>query len=325
MSDPLLQTQDLHLEFKTSRGTLKALNGISLEVNYGEVFGIVGETGCGKTVTGLSILKLLPDSATITKGEILFEGTNLLALSQRQMRKVRGGLIAMIFQDPSASLNPVYTIGRQMIWIISQHSSLSHSEVVELAKRTLEDVGLPDVDRIMSSYPFQLSGGMQQRVMIAIALACKPKLIIADEPTTALDVTIQAQILALLKGLRDNYNISVVLITHSLGVIAKTCDRLAVLYAGHVVETGTTREIFKNPEHPYTRGLIRAIPKPEKRGSRMVSIPGNVPANPGAIIGCPFAPRCEFAMNRCFEEKPKTYQIEEGHYSACFLALNNKP
>ena len=320
MTDPLLSIQDLHLVFDTARGRLEALNGISFDVRSGEIFGVVGETGCGKTVTGLSVLRLLPQTATITQGRILFRGQDLLSLSEREMRKVRGGHIAMIFQNPGSSLNPVFTVGSQMVDIIRKHFSISKKEARARAEAMLEAVGLPDVQRIFTSYPHQLSGGMQQRVMIAIALSCEPDLLIADEPTTALDVTIQAQILALLKDLRDRLGIAIVLITHNLGVVAKTCDRLAVLYAGRVVETGPTRTIFKDPEHPYTRGLMRAIPRPEFRGKRLEAIPGSVPGNPGAIRGCAYAPRCSLAFDRCHIEAPPLVKLADDHQCACFLA-----
>jgi peptide/nickel transport system ATP-binding protein len=315
----LLEVRDLCLEFKTARGILTALNGISFDVQRGEVFGLVGETGCGKTVTGLSILRLLPRSARIVSGHIQFDGLDLLELPPSQMEHVRGGKIAMIFQDPSSSLNPVFTIDSQMKRVIRQHMHLGDKQAVARAAEMLDAVGLPDVNRILSSYPHQLSGGQQQRVMIAMALSCHPKLLIADEPTTALDVTIQAQILKLLRDLQKQFDISVILITHNLGVVAQTCDRLAVLYAGRVAEIGTTQEIFKNPEHPYTRGLMNAIPRPGSRGKKMAAIPGTVPSNPGALIGCPFAPRCEFAFKRCSAERPALFQVDGGHRSACFL------
>ncbi len=324
MNAPLLSIQDLHLVFDTARGRLEALNGINFDVRPGEIFGVVGETGCGKTVTGLSVLRLLPQTATITQGRILFKGQNLLELPEKEMARVRGGHIAMIFQNPGSSLNPVFTIGSQMIAIIRKHFGISKSEARARAEHMLQAVGLPDVQRILKSYPHQLSGGMQQRVMIAIALSCEPDLLIADEPTTALDVTIQAQILALLRELRDRLGIAIMLITHNLGVVAKTCDRLAVLYAGRVVETGPTRVIFKHPQHPYTRGLMRAIPRPESRGKRLEAIPGSVPSNPGAIVGCAFAPRCALAFDRCRVEAPPLIDLGEDHRSACFLAEANE-
>jgi len=320
----LLEVRDLYLEFKTSRGQLKALNGITFDVQPGEVFGLVGETGCGKTVTGLSILRLLPRSASITGGQVIFEGVDLLTLGRSEIKSVRGKKIAMIFQDPSTSLNPVFSIGSQIERVVHQHMKVTKQQAAVKALEVLAAVGLPDVERIMSSYPHQLSGGMQQRVMIAMALSCNPRLLIADEPTTSLDVTIQAQILKLLRDLQKKFDVSVILITHNLGVIAQTCDRLAVLYGGRVAESGITREIFVNPQHPYTGGLMNAIPRPGSRGKRMAAIPGAVPTNPGAIVGCAFAPRCEFALERCRTESPPLVQVGKNHLSACFLA-EHKP
>jgi peptide/nickel transport system ATP-binding protein len=320
--DILLNVRDLHLEFRTSRGVHQALIGASFEVQKGEVFGLVGETGCGKTVTGLSILRLLPRSARIPQGQILFDGKDLLQLPKHEMESVRGGEIAMIFQDPSSSLNPVFSIGSQIERVVRQHLPMSSAGAYQLAAEMLEAVGLPDVKRILGSYPHQLSGGMQQRVMIAMALSCRPRLLIADEPTTALDVTIQAQILRLLRDLQQKMDFSVILITHNLGVVAQTCDRLAVLYAGSVVESGTTRDIFNDPQHPYTRGLMNAIPKPGSRGKKMSAIPGTVPSNPGLMVGCAFAPRCKFAFERCTTESPNLFKVEGNHKSACFLAVD---
>jgi peptide/nickel transport system ATP-binding protein len=316
----LLEVRDLYLEFKTSRGQLKALNGITFDVQPGEVFGLVGETGCGKTVTGLSILRLLPRSATITSGQVLLEGTDLLGLSRSQIESLRGSKIAMIFQDPSTALNPVFTIGSQIERVVRQHMQINLREARQKVRSVMMAVGLPDVERILGSYPHQLSGGMQQRVMIAMALSCSPHLLIADEPTTSLDVTIQAQILKLLGELQKKFDVSVILITHNLGVIAQTCDRLAVLYGGRVAESGSTRELFTHPQHPYTRGLMNAIPHPGTRGRKMATIPGTVPTNPGAMSGCPFAPRCEFVMQRCSLEVPRLYTLGEDQSSACFLS-----
>jgi oligopeptide/dipeptide ABC transporter ATP-binding protein len=315
----LLEVRDLFLEFKTSRGRLKALNGITFDIQSGEVFGLVGETGCGKTVTGLSILRLLPRSASITGGQVIFEGVDLLTLGRSEIESVRGKKIAMIFQDPSTSLNPVFTVGSQIERVIHQHMKVTKQQAAAKALEVLAAVGLPDVERIMSSYPHQLSGGMQQRVMIAMALSCNPRLLIADEPTTSLDVTIQAQILRLLRGLQKKFDVSVILITHNLGVIAQTCDRLAVLYGGRVAESGSTRDIFNSPQHPYTRGLMNAIPRPGSRGKKMATVPGMVPSNPGAMTGCTFAPRCEFAFERCRAESPPLFEVGKGHLSACFL------
>jgi len=316
----LLEVRDVYLEFKTSQGDLKALNGITFDVQKGEVLGLVGETGCGKTVTGLTILRLLSRSASITHGEILLEGIDLLKLPKAEMEKARGSSIAMIFQDPSSSLNPVFTIGEQMIRVIRRHTDLSKKDARAHATAMLGAVGLPDIQRILESYPHQLSGGQQQRVMIAMALSCHPRLLIADEPTTALDVTIQAQILNLISQLQKEFDISAILITHNLGVVAQTCDRLVILYAGRVVEIGTTYQVFKSPQHPYSRGLLNAVPRPGNRGQKMAVIPGVVPSNPGGLIGCPFAPRCDFRFERCTQELPPLFTISEGHSNACFLA-----
>ncbi|MCL4531027.1 MAG: ABC transporter ATP-binding protein [Chloroflexi bacterium] len=315
----LLEVRDLQLEFKTERGLVKALNEISFDVNTRETFGLVGETGCGKTVTGLSILRLLPRSAKITNGKIVFSDTNLLNLSEAEMENIRGGDIAMIFQDPSSSLNPVFTIRSQMERVLRQHKNMNKAQANERAEQMLTAVGLPDVKWMLSAYPHQLSGGQQQRVMIAMALSCQPRLLIADEPTTALDVTIQAQILRLLRDLQEQFDFSVILITHNLGVVAQTCDRLAVFYAGRVAEIGSTRDIFNDPQHPYTRGLMGAIPRPGSRGKKMAAIPGTVPSNPGDVTGCSFAPRCEFVFEQCSMETPSLFNISDGHQSACFL------
>ncbi|MFN8404493.1 MAG: ABC transporter ATP-binding protein [Anaerolineales bacterium] len=319
MNTPLLTVADLNLEFRTSRGTLKALNGISFDVRPREVFGLVGETGCGKTVTGLSILRLLPKSARVTNGSILFNEKNLLDAPMKEMESLRGREMTMIFQDPSSSLNPVFTVGSQMERVLRQHLKMNAKDAKARAAEMLAKVGLPDVTRMLAAYPHQLSGGQQQRVMIAMALLCNPRLLIADEPTTALDVTIQAQILKLLKDLQTQFDFSVILITHNLGVVAQTCDRLAVLYAGRVAEIGSTEDVFNNPQHPYTRGLMNAIPRPGSRGKKMAAIPGTVPSNPGAIQGCAFADRCEFVFEKCRAETPALFDVSEGHRAACFL------
>ncbi|MFZ2097884.1 MAG: ABC transporter ATP-binding protein [Anaerolineales bacterium] len=316
----LLEIRDLYLEFKTSQGRLNALNGINFDVRKGEVLGLVGETGCGKTVTGLSILRLLSRSARITQGQVLLEGVDLLKLSKAEMEKARGSQIAMIFQDPSSSLNPVFTIGDQMKRVIRRHTNLSRATATQRASEMLQAVGLPDIKRILDSYPHELSGGQQQRVMIAMALSCHPHLLIMDEPTTSLDVTIQAQILRLLQELQVEFDISAILITHNLGVVAQTCHRIVILYAGRVMEIGTTQQVFRNPQHPYTCGLLAAVPRPGSRGKKMTVIPGTVPSNPGALQGCPFAPRCAYTFDRCKQEVPDMFSMEEGHSCACFLA-----
>jgi peptide/nickel transport system ATP-binding protein len=314
----VLSVRNLEIDFKTSRGVHKALRNVSFDVKQGEVFGVVGETGCGKTITGLSILRLLPKSATV-RGEILFENRNLLGLSEKEMNEVRGRRIAMIFQDPTSSLNPVFTIGEQILRVIRQHLNLDAKSAFEQAHQSLDAVGLPDAKRVLSSYPHQLSGGQQQRVMIAMALACRPSLLIADEPTTALDVTIQAQILNLLRDLQKKFDLSIILVTHNLGVVAQVCDRMAVLYAGSVAEISPTYFVYESPHHPYSKGLLDAIPRPDRRGSRMSAIPGTVPADPGGIVGCPFAPRCASAFDRCSVEMPPLKVVGEAHESACFL------
>jgi oligopeptide/dipeptide ABC transporter ATP-binding protein len=318
-STPLLRIEDLHLEFKTSLGRLRALNGINLEIHSGETFGLAGETGCGKTVTGLSVLRLLPRSATISSGRIYFKGKDLLGLSHREIEKIRGARIAMIFQDPSCSLNPVFNIGSQIERVVQEHMHIPRREIHDHTVEMLTAVGLPDAERILQTYPHQLSGGMQQRVMIAMALSCRPSLLIADEPTTALDVTIQAQILRLLHELQKKFDVSVILITHNLGVVAHTCNRLAILYGGRVVEIVTTKDIFNYPRHPYTRGLLDAIPRSGSRGHKMKAIPGNVPVNPGAMVGCAFSPRCEFTMQRCRLENPPLFNVNQEHRCSCFL------
>lgn len=319
MTDPLLSIEDLRVSFTTQRGELQALCGVTFDVKPGEVFGLVGESGCGKSVTGLSILRMVPPPGQITGGAIRFKGSDLLIKTEAEMRRIRGAGIAIIFQDPMTSLNPVFTVGRQLIDVLRQHRDMDHEAAYAEALATIESVGLPDVERILRSYPHELSGGMQQRVMIAMALVCGPSLLIADEPTTALDVTIQAQILRLLRSLRDRKAIAIMLITHDLGVVAEVCDRVAVLYAGRVVETGTTRMIFESPQHPYTQGLIGAIPQPEGRGKPLTAIPGIVPINPGAIVGCAFASRCSFAFDRCYEAQPPLLNFKPGHDSACYL------
>jgi oligopeptide/dipeptide ABC transporter ATP-binding protein len=314
----LLSIRNLEIEFKTARGIHRALNNVSFDVKRGEVFGVVGETGCGKTITGLSILSLLPKSARV-RGEILFEGKDLLKQSPTEMNDLRGRRISMIFQDPTSSLNPVFTIGEQITRVIRQHLKLDGKAARSQAEEGLAAVGLADVKRVMTSYPYQLSGGQQQRVMIAMALACRPSLLIADEPTTALDVTIQAQILKLLRDIQKKLDLSIILITHNLGIVAQACDRMAVLYAGSVAEISPTYFVYEYPHHPYSKGLLGAIPRPGSRGQKMATIPGTVPANPAEIIGCSFAPRCSHAFERCFRERPLLKTVGESHESACFL------
>lgn len=322
MGETLLSVENLHVRFRTYAGEVRAVNGLSLEVRRGEIFGLVGESGCGKSVTGLSLLRLVPPPGEITAGRILFNGEDIMGKSETEMQDIRGRRISMIFQDPAASLNPVFSIGEQISLVIRQHQTLTRKDAQKRTLEMLEAVGLPDPHRIMKSYPHELSGGMQQRAMIAMALASEAELLIADEPTTSLDVTIQAQILALLKELREKRRLSILLITHNLGVVAETCDRVAVLYLGCVVEMGLTREIFTDMKHPYTQGLLAAIPLPGSRGHALQAIPGSVPSGLTVFSGCPFEPRCERAMLICREERPPLTLVspdEDGHYVACHL------
>lgn len=315
----LLEIENLHIAFDTPRGELRVVNDINFSIAEGEIFGLVGESGCGKSVTCLSILQLIPKPGKIAQGEIRYRGDDLLKKSKSEMQKIRGDEIAMIFQDPFTSLNPVFRIGRQLSDVLRHHSQVDKKEAKKRILSMLDSVGLPDVERIYSSYPHELSGGQQQRVMIAMALISKPRLIIADEPTTALDVTIQAQILRLLRNLCDEHGISVLLITHDLGVVSEVCDRSAVLYAGKVVESGATQALLTNPQHPYTQGLLAALPSSAKKGQALSAITGTVPANPGAIQGCVFASRCPQVFEPCYEKQPIAYPVNQGHSAACFL------
>ncbi|MEO8469785.1 MAG: ABC transporter ATP-binding protein, partial [Chloroflexota bacterium] len=301
---PLLAVRDLVVEFGKGEGATRPIDGISFEVARGEVVGLVGETGCGKTLTGLSILGLLPNGAAITRGQIEFDGIDLTSLTSEEIRRVRGRRIAMVFQNPSTALNPVFTIGTQIDQVVRQHLGLRGRAAREHVRETLASVGLPETERVMRSYPHQLSGGMLQRAMIAMALACGPDLLIADEPTTALDVTIGAQVLELLRNLQASRGFSVVFVTHDLGVVRTVTDRVVVLYAGRVAEVARTPELLASPRHPYTEGLIGAVPRPERRGRELTMIPGTVPSDPARIGGCVFAERCPVAIERCRAERP---------------------
>jgi oligopeptide/dipeptide ABC transporter ATP-binding protein len=319
MAKPLLSVEGLRVQFRTYAGVVRAVNGVTFDLRQGEVFGLVGETGCGKTVSGLSILRLVPPPGEIVAGKIAFDDLDILSLSEAEMHEIRGGRIAMIFQDPAASLNPVFTVAEQISMVIRLHQSVTASQAYEQTLDILQAVGLPDPPQTARAYPHELSGGMQQRVMIAMALSSDADLLIADEPTTALDVTIQAQILDLLARLREERGLSILLITHNLGVVAETCDRVAVLYVGHVVEEGPTREIFKAMKHPYTRGLLAAIPRPGSHGQTLPAIGGSVPSGLDLFSGCPFRPRCSGAMDICQEEPPALMPVGRDHYVACHL------
>jgi oligopeptide/dipeptide ABC transporter ATP-binding protein len=321
---PLLRVRDLQTYFVTEHGTgtARAVDGVSFDLYAGETLGIVGESGCGKTVTSLSILRLIPEPpGHIRPGSVIeFEGRNLLALAPRELRAVRGNQIAMIFQEPMTSLNPVFTVGDQIGEAAIIHQGSSHKAARARAIEMLALVGIPDPAERVDHYPHQLSGGMRQRVMIAMALVCHPKVLIADEPTTALDVTIQAQILELLSRLQDEMGMSVLLITHDLGVVAGHADRVVVMYAGQVVETAPTTELFDHPLHPYTEGLMAAVPRLDARAERLKAIPGQVPAATAWPTGCRFHPRCPYAWGKCAVEEPPLLDAESaGHSARCWL------
>jgi len=320
MSTPLLSVHDLRVHFQTYAGLVHAVNGMTFDVRQGEMFGLVGESGCGKSVTGLAILRMVPHPGKIVSGSILFHGKDLVQNSEAEMQTIRGRRIAMVFQDPSASLNPVFTVGNQMVRVIRQHLLVGRGEARERALEMFAAVGLPDPPGIFRAYPHELSGGMQQRAMIAAALAPGAELLVADEPTTALDVTIQAQILALLANLREKQGVSILLITHNLGVVAETCDRVGVAYAGSIIEMGRTDDVLFRMKHPYTQGLLAALPRPARRGQPLQSIEGNVPDGLHLPPGCPFHPRCPRAMDVCRREKPPLISISAGgHTVACHL------
>ena len=325
MARKLLSVRDLKTSFFTHVGEVKAVRGISFDVNEGEVLGIVGESGSGKSVTSLSIMGLLQYPGQVVDGEILLNGEDILTYSKDQMRKVRGKEIAMIFQDPMTSLNPVYTIGNQVMEMILEHEKMSRREARARAIEMLKLVGIPAAEKRIDSYPHEFSGGMRQRVMIALALSCNPKLLIADEPTTALDVTIQAQILSLIKSLNKQFGMTTMLITHDLGVVATVCDKVAVMYGGLIMEYGTVDEIFYHPRHPYTMGLLGSIPHVdggEKR--RLIPIDGTPPDLINPPKGCPFSTRCKYCMNVCTREQPP-YFAEDKHRTMCWMLDADAP
>ena len=320
MSEKLLEIKDEKLSFFTPAGEVKALNGVYFSMNEGEVLGIVGESGSGKSVTAYSIMGLTAYPGKLIGGTIYFNGHQIEKMSEKEMRKIRGNEVSIIFQDPMTSLNPVYTIGNQITEVIRLHTGKSKKEAYDRAKELLELVGINEPTKRLKQYPHELSGGMRQRVMIAIALACEPKLLIADEPTTALDVTIQAQILELMQELRQKLGMSIIMITHDLGVVASMCERIAVMYAGHIVEYGTADEIFYEPKHEYTKGLINSIPKLSAQEiERLVPIEGQPVDLLNPPAGCPFAPRCANCMKICLREMPPKTELSDTHYSHCWL------
>ena len=320
MSEHLLSVKDLHTSFTTDNGEVHAVNGVSFNLDAGKVLGIVGESGSGKSVTAYSIMQILADNGRITGGSVEYKGQDITKWNRHQMAGFRGKCCSIIFQDPMTSLNPVYTIGNQIVEVIRLHTKKNKQEAWARAEELLELVGINEPEKRLKQYPHELSGGMRQRVMIAIALACEPKLLIADEPTTALDVTIQAQILELMQELRKKLGMSIIMITHDLGVVASMCEKIAVMYAGHIVEYGTTDEIFYQPGHEYTKGLINSIPKlnTEVR-ERLVPIEGTPVDLLNPPAGCPFAPRCKNCMKICLSKMPPRTELSDTHYTYCWL------
>lgn len=321
MNSTILDVRNLVTHFYTQDGIVKAVNDVSFNVNRNETVAIVGESGCGKTVTSLSILRLIAQPpGKIISGEIIFEGNDLLKLSSEEMRRVRGGKISMIFQEPMSSLNPVLTIGRQLTESLELHKHLQKEEAVEEAINLLKLVGIPQPDRRIKDYPHHFSGGMRQRVMIAMAISCRPQLVIADEPTTAVDVTIQSQLMELIRHISQEMGMSLILITHNLGVVARYAQRVYVMYAGMVIEHGSAMDVYHTPYHPYTCGLLSSVPRlDEIRKIRLVPIDGQPPDLISLSPGCPFKPRCQYAFTKCETERPALKEISQGHFAACFM------
>ncbi|MCH7997352.1 MAG: ABC transporter ATP-binding protein [Chloroflexi bacterium] len=320
---PILQVKNLKTYFYTDDGVVKAVDGISYDLERGETLGLVGESGCGKSVSALSLMRLIPSPpGKIVEGEAYLEGIDLLKLSSEEMRRRRGKDIAMIFQEPMTSLNPVLTIGRQITEALEVHLKMNRKTANQRAAELLEEVGMPDAKRRLDDYPHHLSGGMRQRVMIAMALSCEPKVLLADEPTTAVDVTIQAQLLDLIHRLSKERGTAVVIITHNLGVVARYADRVNVMYAGRIVESSTAAKVYANPGHPYTLGLLRSVPRlDEARGERLIPIEGMPPDLAHKPQGCAFRPRCSFAIPTCREKDPQLMPVDQGHYAACWVDI----
>ena len=320
MTHTLLEVKNLVTSFQTSGGILQAVKDVSFHVDKGETLCIVGESGCGKSITSLSVMRLLPINGSIESGEILLNDEPLQALSAEKMRKLRGNQMSMIFQEPMTALNPVLTIGYQLREPLMLHKKLSKAEASKQGIELLTQVGIPNPEKRLNQYPHELSGGMRQRVMIAMALACNPSLLIADEPTTALDVTIQAQILDLINDLKKEFDMGVLMITHDMGVVAEVADRVMVMYAGEKIEEGPVQEIFENPQHPYTRGLLNSVPNVDDPEFELEPIPGTMPGLNEPIFGCRFHPRCQFATDKCKLAAPPEQKVSEGHFASCWYA-----
>jgi oligopeptide/dipeptide ABC transporter ATP-binding protein len=320
MGAALLEIRDLSVQFFTYQGVVRALEGVSLSVAEGEILGLVGETGCGKSVLARAVLRVIAEPpGKITAGRVLFKGRDLLALDRRQMRRIRGNEISMIFQEPMSSLNPVFTIGNQMMEVVTLHQRVGRDEARGICLDMLRQVKMPDPDQVLAKYPHELSGGMLQRAMIAMELSCRPDLLLADEPTTALDVTVQAQVLTILEELTRSRGVAVLFISHDLGVIAQLCDRVAVMYAGKIVETAAVAELFAAPRHPYTRGLLQAIPRIGRGREELAVIPGSVPGLVDPPPGCRFHPRCAHRFAPCDRQVPALFEPAPGHHVACHL------
>jgi len=320
MAEPLLAVRDLSIQFFTYQGVVRALENVNLMIQSGEIMGLVGETGCGKSVMARSILRLIPDPpGKITGGEILFKGEDILKAHRRRLREIRGNRISMVFQEPMSSLNPVFTVGNQMEEVVILHQEVDRSRAQEICIQMLQQVKMPDPERVLGKYPHELSGGMRQRVMIAMELSCRPDLLIADEPTTALDVTVQGQVLTILDDLVRRIGVSVLFISHDLGVIAQLCDRVSVMYAGKIVETASVRNLFAAPYHPYTQGLLQAIPSVDKDRDSLMVIPGVVPRLINPPGGCRFHPRCTKRFDPCDHIVPKLFEVAPDHEVACHL------
>ena len=319
MSENILSVQNLHTSFHTDKGEVKAVNGVTFNLEKGKILGIVGESGSGKSVTAYSIMRILEKNGRITEGKILYKGQDIAEFSEKQMREFRGKCCSIIFQDPMTSLNPVFTVGNQLREAIELHTDRKGKEAEARAIEMLTLVGVNEPEKRVKQYPYELSGGMRQRVMIAMALACEPDIMIADEPTTSLDVTIQAQILELMQSLQKKLGMAIIMVTHDLGVIADMCDEIIVMYGGRVCERGTAEDIFYRPHHEYTKGLLRSIPNVDRIGEKLIPIPGTPINLLNMPKGCAFCPRCEEAMKICIEEQPPEMQMPDGHFASCWL------